>query len=595
MRRSIMSVILLLSTGCLHAQQLPELESVISFAGVSCAEELSEDDVENLMDYMEHPLCINVVPSKRLHESVLLTHYQAVSLSDYRSRHGDVLSFAELAAVDGFGEDFVRKLRPFVSLESQWLPGQSTGADRICHDVAIRTGVRTDAALPEYGLRYKLNAGDRLYCGLSFSRSSAADTFRPDALSGYIAWKFRTIPGRVIAGDFNARFGQGLAFWNGMSMSGLTSPSSFLKRASGLSMTSSFTGNYALHGLGVDFSVGAFRITSLLAVDRQGKGLSYIPAANVSWFGKNGSIAMTHYAEFRKEQVAMRIPDMKTAADMSFCIRGHDVFSEVSYDWVSRSAALLAGTVFRAGDALRLGAMLRYYPDRYSSARSAAARSLTRCSNEYALSFGGDFSCGQWIRLNGSQSASERKYSGNFCADAACFPVPKEGDMLCSVQMKFQSDCKIILSEAFRVDFRLSERFRTWGDRFRTELRTDLRMFGDKWTGTARFDVVQCGGWGLLCYTEGGYVPEDLSLYLRLGLFCIDDWNSRIYVYERSIPGSFSVPAYYGRGVWAAFSAGWKYARWGKIYARASLVSYPFMKQTKPGKAELKLQCTFAF
>ena len=39
-----------------------------------------------------------------------------------------------------------------------------------------------------------------------------------------------------------------------------------------------------------------------------------------------------------------------------------------------------------------------------------------------------------------------------------------------------------------------------------------------------------------------------LSAFLRFSLFRADDWEARIYCHERDVPGSFSVPAFYGRG-----------------------------------------------
>ena len=43
-------------------------------------------------------------------------------------------------------------------------------------------------------------------------------------------------------------------------------------------------------------------------------------------------------------------------------------------------------------------------------------------------------------------------------------------------------------------------------------------------------------------------VHESGAVYLRGTLFFIDEWDDRIYAYERDAPGSFNVPAYYGRG-----------------------------------------------
>jgi hypothetical protein len=101
-----------------------------------------------------------------------------------------------------------------------------------------------------------------------------------------------------------------------------------------------------------------------------------------------------------------------------------------------------------------------------------------------------------------------------------------------------------------------------------------------------------------LTYVEGGYVDESskrkLTLFLRGTAFKIDRWDDRIYIYERDIPGAFSVPAYYGRGCSASAVASVK-RRHFSCHARAYATAYPGMGGKKPGKAGLKLQCQFTF
>ena len=110
-------------------------------------------------------------------------------------------------------------------------------------------------------------------------------------------------------------------------------------------------------------------------------------------------------------------------------------------------------------------------------------------------------------------------------------------------------------------------------------------------------DALKCAGVAVLGYMEGGYTGSSFSSYLRAGAFMIDDWDDRIYVYERDAPDSFNVPAYYGRGMWAAFNIIWKPVLWCSIYLRVSWTSYLFMpeEKRKPGRAELKLQTVFRF
>ena len=86
---------------------------------------------------------------------------------------------------------------------------------------------------------------------------------------------------------------------------------------------------------------------------------------------------------------------------------------------------------------------------------------------------------------------------------------------------------------------------------------------------------------------EAGYRQETVAVYLRYGVYRIDEWDDRIYVYERDAPGNFNVPAYYGRGMWGAAYLKWNFMKKGRLYLRCAI--------KKPGNAELKLLMSLLF
>ncbi len=569
-------------------------EHILNFIGTSSAEDLNQYDAERLEDLLSNSLRINLASESGLAESGLFTRYQIASLTDYRSRHGDVMSMMELAAIDGFSHDFVTRLAPFISLESGWLPGKPAHK-AVRNDISARIGIKREASLT-YGLKYKLTVDGRLTGGLSISRTSSAARPGPDAFSGHLAFHLKRRQGKILVGDFNARFGQGLALWNGMSFSGLTSASTFMKRPSGISPSSSFTGGYAMRGFAADIRVGHAGISFLTAASRDRGGITIFPAMNFSWFFQNAQLSMTHYADFLISDGA-RIPDMKTSVDFAACFAGKDLYSEIVYDWVSSRAAVLGGTSVRIGEDVQFSAMARYYPSGYSSVRSAAARSGTACSNEYGASVAADFSAGRMVSINGAEGfgSAERRFVGKASADCAYFPVSKSSEGVRSFQIKAQGELAVLLSGAFKITGRISERVRTWGNPFRTDIRADISYISRHVVANLRMNALHCVDAGLLGFVEGGYKAGRISVYLRQGIFKIDKWEDRIYAYERDAPGSFNVPAFYGRGIWTAFTMNWKFAGWGRLYARAAVTEYIFMKGKKPGRAELKFQLVFSF
>ena len=95
------------------AQKVEDISRIAAFLGVASEEELSDEEVERLGEFLRRPLKINLLSRSRMTASGLFTDYQVASLMDYRQRHGEILSFMELSMVDGFGKQYVEVLKPF--------------------------------------------------------------------------------------------------------------------------------------------------------------------------------------------------------------------------------------------------------------------------------------------------------------------------------------------------------------------------------------------------------------------------------------------------------------------------------------------------
>ena len=123
MRNFIVILALLCAPVTLPAQHNALLRSIAFLTGAEDVESLDQQEIDRFFFYAAHPLRINSASLSRLVSSGLFSQYQAACLLDYRQRQGDVLSVAELALVDGFGEGTARALAPFLSFESDRLPG----------------------------------------------------------------------------------------------------------------------------------------------------------------------------------------------------------------------------------------------------------------------------------------------------------------------------------------------------------------------------------------------------------------------------------------------------------------------------------------
>ena len=325
-----------------------------------------------------------------------------------------------------------------------------------------------------------------------------------------------------------------------------------------------------------------------------------MPFADCTYLLDNGQIALSAYLDalpFGGLGNVQRCTEAKVSLSERWCIDGHNIFSELAFDFLPRAPAGLIGYTGRVCEYLRLGAVVRYYPAEYQASRSNAPRSLTKCSNEHGATLSGDFSFGKSVELDRDDEylSSVSRHTGSFALDCAYFPQPKSKDDVMSRQVKLSLVWNFQIDRMFAMKFTSSCRVRTWGKPLRGEIRADLIWRLLNYYASFRADVVKCNGVGLLGYADIGWKGSTLAVWLRFGMFCIDSWDDRIYVYERDAPGSFNVPAFSGRGLWTSLAGRWRFSRKGSLNLRLALTDYPFMKNKKPGNAELKFQLNWRF
>ena len=234
------------------AQEYGLVESVMILLGVTEEESLDDAALESFERLASHPLALNSATMGRLLSCGLFSQYQAASLADYRERNGDVLSFEELGTVPGFPRAYVDALRIFVTLEPQALPGAGTSRPRPL-SVESRTAVRKDGGIPRVKASYGYGEG-----------FGAAVAISPGKRNFSLSYDGRGVMERLVVGDFNARFGQGLALWSGMTMAGISAPVSAARRPSGVTAATAYS-DTGLRGVASVLSGGRFALTTLAA------------------------------------------------------------------------------------------------------------------------------------------------------------------------------------------------------------------------------------------------------------------------------------------------------------------------------------------
>ncbi len=505
-------------------------QAMLALSGATCVEDLSSDEVLRYQAFSESPLDINLAGESRLRASGLFSAFQLASLLEYRRESGDILSFAELGLIDGFSPESAEALSFFVSLRSSAPPGSRRRLD-FHNTLTLKASGRKTGELA-YGLRYEATAGEAAELRWT-SRTTYSD---PEPALGTVsaAYYGRRALGKVVVGNFSTRFGQGLVAWSGFSMSGYSSAESFSRKASGLGVTGAAGAEHL--GIGTDWALGPYRLSAACDVGMEGSVL------NLSRNWKRLSAGVT---------AGMRA----ASVDWRLSFRDGSFFGEAAVSYRGLPSAV---------------AGLQWVP-RYGRKLSLLAR---------------------WYELDAKQ------YSGV----AAGFDSPS---LLLSAdsgirrdKLSWQHKLLCILRPTLAIgafslkpSVRVSARLRP-SDKspLRCDLRPELKASIGGYSLECRYNALWCRGFGSLAYMGGGYDGEKLDVRLRGGVFRIDNWDDRIYVYEHDAPGSFNVPAYYGKGWNASLYLAWHINKAHSLWLRASVISYPWNTEPKDGRGELKLQ-----
>ena len=585
-------------------------DAVLLLSGASSMEELSAEELERYEDLRRKPLDLNRCSRSRLLACGLFTPFQVASILEHRRQGGEILSLTELMLIEGFTSRKVDALRHFIVIRAEDGP---IGAKKLRPELDLELRGAVSVPVPDlrskdrgeqrtgYGSKLHLSLGQRAELSIVGRKSYDSGRFGP--LSASAVYYGRRYLGKVVLGAFNARFGEGLTQWSGFSLSSLSSVASFRKSGSGLSPSASFSPG--MTGMAADFNLRRFTLSTAIGCAPEalaklslftkasgstnpGSTAPGIAAlADLSWTGRLIHAGVTATCEAAGVHFLGSLPNLSLFGETSLTYKG--AFSAI------------AGTVWTPEYARKFALQLRWFDPSIKGKNSGAA-------------FG--FELPDWcFTLDARYRADTRKqkyrgflrYSKEIILPArprapSSVPPPEVNLPDISSHPVTEQPATVPEASAGSASVSVPARSLTVSARLaanyapgeahptRVELRSELAFTSGAWKFSTRLDGIYCASFAFHAFLEAGYLTPKLSSYLRLGGFLIDNWDDRIWVYERDAPGSFTVPAYYGRGVHCSLYCAWKPSRHHSLYLRTSLVSYPGNPTPKKGKFEFKLQ-----
>ena len=502
-----------LSIGTLSLAQTEEeaVKAAMYLNGASSAEEIEEGEVERIQSIGK--IRVN---SPGRGARAILSEYQLATLDDYRRHSGDILSWEELALVDGFGKEAVEALKPFLSLYSDKLPGAvDTTARRVHGSILVRaTDKSAGTKVKAEGRSWQVGVAAR---SKSWPLLAAKPEWTAHAEINLGRWD-------IVLGDYNKRYGQGVGVWSGFSMTSLSTVGAFTRRATGITPVMSFLPSEH-RGAAVEYRHG--RMSGSAFADIEGR------------LGGHVSYLSLH------SQVGVTVMSGVVSADGSLNWKGVSLAGEIAAKGKDTFAGKVSGN-FKIGNT-KLAFQGRVLPTRFTGKKNG----------EYALAAGAEWKSPSWRQLAGKTGfgSSVPIHSISLTADSSLLPKPNIDPG--RKQLRIYGIWQWQMSGTWALDARYTGRLRNY-EPSRNDIRLDLKYNSGPWLSTLRFEGDYCNGKGLLVYLEGGYKDDIISAYLRLTGFFTEGWSSRIYCYERDAPGSFLVPAYYGQGAVASVYGAWK-------------------------------------
>lgn len=714
----------------IQRQQLSRFEdAVLLLCGAGTLEELSEDEWERYRHLADHPLDLNACTRSAMLSSGLFSPFQAASLLDRRMRDGDILSYTELGYTDGFTPELARALSHFVVLRSRNPPGKPS-VPQLHASLLLRTSCSGSSSVPAaraalqtaaahstsganssasgknpsaatsssasgkndpfsgsaaFGIKTAISLEGRLDAFWSARKSYSDRTFGPGTIS--LAIYGKSIPGRILLGDYSARFGQGLLLWSGFSIAGFSSVQSFRRNASGLSASSSFT--RTLHGIGLDLALGRSTISAvwstpvqsttprLLALNynhifrtsstgatlladpgrlyaasidfRAGlprlslsgefafellpapasAALAPAPASVAASASVAPAVAASATASAALVTAPAAVPSLAAPAVVASAtasaasvaasaavpsLAAPAVVASASVAPVSAASASVAhvsaasatpqpdspaaifvpagllSAVWTPSYGTRLAILARYYPQNWSQLAASPPSTFSTAKDEFGSAF--LFQSARYtLSLDLARRLSEANWQYRLLASAN---LPFRLGLPGRTQRKVNSSTGIDGT----ISVRSLSRFRpSQSLPFRQDLRCDLKLELNRLKLNTRCNLLWCRNFAMLSYIEPGLSDQFFSLWFRLTGYSVPSWDDRISTWERDIPGSFTVPARYGKGLALSCTSSLTIQRKSLRHRLNARLSYDVYsrKETLTRKPEFKLQYRMDF
>lgn len=516
----------------------------------------------------------------------------------------------------------------------------------------------------KYYTRYKYTYGRHVSLGFTAEKDAGEEFFKGtqtngfDYYSGHLFLRNQGKLKQLAIGDFHAQYGQGLTFWTGAAF-GKSADVMLVKRNPiGLKPYTSVDENLFLRGAGttflfnkiefsnfyssnkidanIDFSDSTSIEKNQLAITSiQSTGFHRTPneledknaitkeqfGGNIAYKTRRFTVGLTgvhskinanynpnlqvysNYRNANNEQTNI-------GANYNWVVKNFNFFGEVSNS-INYGSAYTAGALLVLDPRISVSVLHRNFDRNFHPISSAAISENSVNENEQGTYFGAVFKPVRKLIFSGYYDQFTfpwLKYQVNapskgyqYLAQVTYKPN-KKLEMYVRVRDKLKGKNTQFDNEG--IDEIVNEHLTNYRYNFTYQVTESVKLksrveFSEYKRGKGDLEK------GYLVYQDIIYKPlsKPFSFSFRYGVFDTDTYNSRIYAYENDVLYSFSIPAYYNKGVRTYLTLRYKIVRGIDVWLRYASTIYNNIDVISSGleeiqgntKSEVKFQVRFKF
>ncbi|MDR3180306.1 MAG: helix-hairpin-helix domain-containing protein [Prevotellaceae bacterium] len=587
---------------------------------IAARTEDEESDMAALYEFyeslLEHPLNLNSATAEELSGLQLLTDFQIQSLLEYRKNYGQLYSIYELPLIHGFNEQLAAQLTPFVTatvpdkkaperFSKYFTQGKHQVMLRTAHTLETRKGYEQPEEETSHYLgfpwslymRYRYKYKNNIQWGITATNGAGEPFFSSinrygfDFYSAHFMLQNAGVMKRLVVGDYQVQFGQGLTVWGGFATRKSADAMSVRKQERGFTAHSGSDENRFFRGIAatishkqwdfsafvsykfIDASLDSLGFKTLQTSGAHNTATTVASKHSLPEFVTGGNIS--HKWEHLKigctglwhSYGAENNRDLKNynrfeLAEKQNANIGLDfytfwnkiaAFGEIAFSSNGKAAGLL-GLLFDLSSDFRVSTLYRHYDKAYQAVYAKGFGEHSKTANEQ-----GWYAGLQWI--------PHRNLTVSAFADMYSFPwmkynvdAPSSGWEY-TLRVAFQATSETLFSLQAKRSSKEANNSNVHSATKQivkinaTTLRGNIRY--EQLPGVRmedRLELTFIDGAnkesGLLLFHDVNYKHPSwpVKLATRLAVFDSDSWASRFYAYESDVLSAFSVPAYYSKG-----------------------------------------------